>query len=351
MKSRQTRRRSTFAYWTAFATLLTLVVILLGAFTRLDDAGLGCPDWPGCYGQAVVPHTATALTRAAKAYPHSPVEIGKAWAEMIHRYIAGGLGILVMGLAVCALWIRRTNPRQVIFAPCCLVAIVIFQAILGMWTVTWKLYPLVVMGHLLGGMTIASFLWWLTVVDAQRVLNVEIASLPARYPGLARIKPWLWLGLFIVVLQISLGGWTSSNYAALICSSEFPGCHGQLFPAMDFARGFNLFSPIGANYQGGALGTAARTAIHMTHRYGAVITTIYLGGLTLYLLLSAKTYTCRHFGWLLFAVLGAQVSLGILNVIWLLPMAVAIAHNAFAALLLLLMVTFLGQSRRFIRTL
>ena len=312
------------------ATCLAFIVVLLGADTRLHDAGISCPDWPGCYGHLGVPMSTDQIAQANKLYPEMPVEPAKAWYEMIHRYFAGSLGIFILAMAIIAIarWRQTSQPRVV---PLLLVALVIFQALLGMWTVTWKLLPGVVMGHLLGGMALLALLWLLTLQSAPSCCH----KLNSSYE---KLKPWALIGLMIVCVQIALGGWTSSNYAALICTG-FPSCNGHLFPAMDFKTAFDIFSPIGINYFGGVLGTTARVTIQMTHRYFALITAIYIGLLSLNLLFSKRTTGLRILGLVILIILGLQISWGILNVLWLLPRPIAVAHNGFAALLLLSLVT------------
>lgn len=317
-----------FFYFTLIATILAFCVILLGAYTRLKDAGLGCPDWPGCYGQLTVPHTQEEVMRAVKLYPAEPVEQVKAWAEMVHRYFAGTLGLLIFALTIWALLRRARFANQAIAVPIFLSLFVVFQAALGMWTVTWKLLPLVVMGHLLGGMTIFALLWWLVLKTSDCVSPLAHVS--------PKLKIFAVTGLIIVALQIFLGGWTTANYASLACSSQFPGCNGSLFPTMDFVRAFDFFSPIGANYQGGVLDMPARIAIQMMHRYWGFITAIYVTILAIYLIAKNKA---RSLGWIMLLILIVQVLLGILNVVLMLPLHVALAHNGVAALLLVAMVT------------
>lgn len=324
MKTAQPR---TFYYVTLFATLLAFCVILLGAYTRLKDAGLGCPDWPGCYGQLTVPHTQEEVMQAVKLYPAEPVEQVKAWAEMVHRYFAGTLGLLIFGMTIWALLRRVRFAEQPIGVPIFLSLFVVFQAALGMWTVTWKLLPLVVMGHLLGGMTIFALLWWLLLKTSGRVPAIANTS--------AKLKIMAVIGLIVVAYQIFLGGWTTANYASLACT-QFPGCNGSLFPSMDFLRGFNFFAPIGNNYQGGLLDMPARIAIQMMHRYWGLIVAIYVGILSVYLIAANKA---RGLGWIMLLLLIVQILLGILNVVLMLPLHVALAHNGVAALLLVTMVT------------
>lgn len=321
-----------YARIAAFATILAFCVILLGAYTRLKDAGLGCPDWPGCYGQLTVPHTSTELQQAATLYPGEKVEPVKAWAEMVHRYFAGSLGLLIFGLTLWAL-IRRAKAsrQQPIIIPLILALLVLFQAALGMWTVTWKLLPLVVMGHLLGGITIFALLW---------LLVLKTGNFAKTYPNnFSQLKVWAALGTIIVAIQIFLGGWTTANYASLACTS-FPFCHGSLWPTMDFQHGFNFFSPIGTNYEGGLLAMPARLAIHMMHRYWGLLTGLYVIVLALYLIASQKLKTI---GWIILLLVIIQVLLGILNIVLLLPLPIALMHNGVAALLLASMVTLLYQ--------
>lgn len=314
-----------------WGTLFALVVVMLGAYTRLSDAGLGCPDWPGCYGQLDVPSSSAELDRAHQLYPDRPVEQGKAWKEMVHRYFAGTLGLLILGIAILS-WMRREEPGQRLLLPFGLLLLVIFQALLGMWTVTLLVQPAVVTLHLLGGMATTSLLWWYALRQGKLMrssLFLDHAS---------RIRTGALVALLLVVLQIALGGWTSTNYAALACI-DFPGCYpGNGWPAMDYGAAFTLFSELGVNYEGGVLNADARTAIHMVHRIGALVVTLYLGFLS-WGLMRCATPTLRGMGRLLLAVLLLQVGLGISNVLFSLPLPVAVAHNGVAALLLLVVVT------------
>lgn len=313
----------------SFATLLSLIVIMLGAYTRLSDAGLGCPDWPGCYGHFTVPQTSTELMQATQTY-QQPVEPAKAWKEMVHRYFAGALGILIVILTFWAFIRRRHDDRQPIFTPLLLLLLVIFQAVLGMWTVTWLVLPLIVSAHLLGGMALAGLLWYLAL--ASRKPQPTIPKQTARY------KFWALLGLILLCGQLFLGAWTSTNYAAIICPS-FPDCQGKLFPTLDWKQAFNFYHPIGVNYEGGVLNTTARVTIQMAHRYGAILVGAYWGVFCLILIFSRQAIGLRAIGKCLLLLLIIQWMLGIANVIWLLPMSLAVAHNGFAALLLLTVIT------------
>ncbi|QZX83198.1 COX15/CtaA family protein [Metapseudomonas otitidis] len=307
----------------AVATVLALVVVLLGAYTRLTHAGLGCPDWPGCYGFIGVPQTDAQLAHAERHFPEAPVEVQKGWNEMVHRYFAGTLGLAILGLAVHAL-VRRGRDGQPLRLPLVLLGVVITQAAFGMWTVTLKLWPQVVTAHLLGGFTTLALLFLLSL----RLSGALPAlGLPA---GLRRLAA---AALALVIGQIALGGWVSSNYAAVACV-DLPTCHGQWWPAMDFANGFHLTQHIGPNYLGGQLDSDARTAIHMTHRLGALVVTLTLLALAWRL----RGEGLGRLAGLLLTVLALQVGLGISNVLFHLPLPVAVAHNGGGALLLLTLV-------------
>lgn len=308
------------------ALALGFVVVILGAYTRLVHAGLGCPDWPGCYGFIGVPRSAESIELAQLRFPDDPVEAFKAWAEMIHRYVAGLLGLVILGLALFSLRKRRI-PGYPVGLSVGLLLLVICQAAFGMWTVTWKLWPQIVTLHLLGGFATLSLLLLLILR-----LSGSYAPLSPR-KVVVRLRYFARFALIVVIGQIMLGGWTSTNYAALACV-DLPTCHGVWWPEMDFAAGFHLFHEIGPNYLGGILMGEGRTAIHVTHRIGAVITSVVL------LLLAWRMFEVGlgRLASLLLAVLALQVSLGISNVLLHLPLAVAVAHNAVGAVLLLTMV-------------
>ncbi len=314
------------------ASVLALVVVILGAFVRLSDAGLGCPDWPGCYGHMDVPQTHHEVQQANLAYPERPVEAAKAWKEMIHRYFAGTLGLLVFVMAILALRHRHAE-RQQVLVPVFLVGLIIFQALLGMWTVTIKLNPTIVMSHLIGGLATLSLLWWVSL--RQGGLFVQRLPDTANYSRLRRVAL---VGLIVVVLQIMLGGWTSANYAALHCP-DFPTCQGQWLPELDLSEAFTLWHGAEQNFEGGIMDNDARVTIHFIHRLMALVTFIYLGMLAMSLLFNHSYRPLRKFGIALAVVLVAQVVLGISNVVLSLPLLIAVGHNAGAALLLLTMVT------------
>jgi len=301
---------------------LTFLVIVVGAYVRLEDAGLGCPDWPGCYGQLIgVPDEAHELAKAEQAFPGKTVDAGRAWKEMFHRYLAGTLGLLVLAIAAIA-WRMRGETGRTPWLATLLVAVVAFQATLGMWTVTMLLKPAIVTLHLLGGMATLAVLMWL----ALREINPQPA--PA---AIARaFRPWAAAGLAVLAVQIALGGWVSANYAALACT-DFPSCHGQWLPGMDFANAFHAVRELGVTAAGAPLSQEALNAIQWSHRAGALVTLAFLGALALYAL---RTPSLRAAGAVLLVLLVAQVGLGIANVLLRVPLALAAAHNAGAALLL-----------------
>ncbi len=297
---------------------LALIVVVVGAWVRLTDAGLGCPDWPGCYGQLLVPSDAQAVEQAGRNFER-PLEPGKAWREMIHRYIASTLGLICLAVGALA-WLNRRDPEQPRLLPAILVVLVIFQGLLGMWTVTLLLKPVIVMGHLLGGLATLGVLFWLS--------RWRPARLPAG-PGLKALAAAALAGL---LLQIALGGWTSANYAALACP-DFPTCQTQWWPEMmDFSEGFVLWRGIGIDYEGGVLDNPARVAIHFTHRLGAVLATVLLT--VLGALLLGRGDGARA-GLAILGTLFTQLVLGACIVLFGVPLAVAAAHNGVAALLLL----------------
>ncbi len=317
---------------------LTLVVILMGAYTRLSHAGLGCPDWPGCYGHLLgVPESAQEIDQANQAFPERAVETGKAWKEMIHRYLAEGLGLLIVVLAILAI-VNRKQANQPFWLPIILVGLVIFQGILGMWTVTLLLKPVIVMGHLLGGLCILSLLWWLALRTKN---NTDLNSTNAP----TKSTSWLVIGLVLLVIQISLGGWTSANYAALACP-DFPTCQGEWWPETDFEEGFVFWRGLGQNYEFGVLDNPARTAIHLSHRLFAIVVGLFW--LLLLLRIIASKYNSnnlRQIAGVSLVLLIVQIALGISNIVLHLPISVAVMHNGGAALLLLSVVTLIYYAR------
>lgn len=359
------------------AVLLAFGVIFLGGFTRLNNAGLSCPDWPTCYGKVTWPNEAHEIAHANANFERA-VEVSKAVFEQVHRHMAATLGLLVLLLAVLAV---RKRPQGIttvsvgaafvvaaIFAyikvdhvlalalagmgqliwlsgivrwndattrlSVVLLMVVTFQALLGMWTVIWLVKPVIVMSHLMGGLTTFALLtllaWW-TTPNATRV-----------HADAPRLRVLLWIGLALLAVQIALGGWVASNYAALACGMDFPKCKGAWWPDMDFHEAFILWRGIGVDYEGGVLDAAARAAIQMAHRIGAIVVTLYVGFLGIRLM---RTAGFRAWGGTLLLLLLTQVSLGIANVVMGLPLYVATAHLLVAVLMLFATVTLLARLR------
>lgn len=304
------------------SVLFTLVVIMLGAYTRLADAGLGCPDWPGCYGHLSVPTTASELSKAEQLFPLQSVDNDKAWLEMIHRYFAGTLGILVLIIAVVSVKHSQT-PN---FLPLLILLLVIGQAALGMWTVTLKLMPIVVMGHLLGGMTLFSLLC---------LLYSRLSSFSSRsyhVDALTSLRVLAFITLTCLIVQIALGGWTAANYAALMCTS-LPICQGDWWTMLDFSTAFQLHQVTEGSYEFGILEYPARMTIHVSHRIGAMVASLFIFSLLLRLFFLSQVIF-KRIATALFVLLVIQIGLGVSNIVFHLPLGIAVAHNLVAAILL-----------------
>lgn len=317
--------------FSGLAVLLTLCVLLLGVATRLLDAGLGCPDWPGCYGRLAVPSAEQAALVSSQ-----PLEPIKAWMEMIHRYAAGLLGVLAL---VCAALCLRQSHRRLRLIGIALPLLIGLQGAFGMWTVTLRLWPVVVTAHLLGGLSCLVLFFWL------RLSLRSVAEQPlARQSGSA-VNPLYWLALLVLLLQISLGGWTSSNYAGVGCIG-LPQCNGEWWPQADFAQGFHLSPEIGHDYLHGQLDAVARTAIHLSHRLGAVLLGIVLLALA-YQQRSAER-RLRKSSRILLLLYGCQLLVAAVMIAWSLPVSLALLHTLIAALLLLTLVYagFYGMARQ-----
>jgi cytochrome c oxidase assembly protein subunit 15 len=303
--------------------VLAFGVVVLGAYVRLNAAGLGCPDWPGCYGHLTAGDAARNVDAANEAFPHRPFEYHKAIKEMVHRYFASSLGFLILVLAGLAI-ANRKDPQQPLVLPIVLVGLVILQGLLGMWTVTLLLKPLIVVLHLLGGLATLSLLAWLALPRSE---SGEMGNVPF----LRKIAA---AALVVLALQIALGGWTSSNYAAFACP-DFPTCQNSMWPQMDVKDAFILWRGLGIDYEGGVLDAPARVAIHFMHRLGAIVAALMLGFASIAAMRLGPTRGVRIAGAALGAVLVCQLILGPVMVIRALPLALATAHNAVAALLLL----------------
>ncbi len=319
--------------------VLAFVVVVLGAFTRLVDAGLGCPDWPGCYGFLTVPDGHAEVAQAQARFPETLVEAEKAWAEMIHRYFAGALGLLILGIAWLATRLSRESSefRSSSIAIYCLglLVLVICQAAFGMWTVTLKLWPQIVTAHLLGGFATLSLLWVIRLKLNRHGISSDAALAAHTLSTNSGIRRHARLGLAVLIVQIALGGWTTSNYAALACP-DFPTCQNEYWPEMDIGQGFDVFQTLGPNYLGGLMSSQARIAIHVMHRTGAVLTLLVLLLLGVRLLqlddYPAQSRVAVKF---MLTLLAGQLALGIGNVLFSVPLWVATMHNGVGALLLL----------------
>jgi len=319
--------------------VLCFAVVVLGAYVRLSAAGLGCPDWPGCYGH-VTPIGAEHSAATDDAYAARPLVPGKAWREMIHRYAATTLGLVILAITALAISARRTRLVGIGFA-LALFATVIVQGILGMLTVTWQLKPLIVTLHLLFGMTTLALLWWLMLslpLSSWGDASLRSAGRAASGGGASPInnaRQLAVIGLIALLVQIALGGWTSSNYAALGCP-DFPTCQQHLFwPPTDFRHAFVLWHGLNIDYEGGVLDNPARTAIHVTHRLGALLTAVTLTLAALFVLRRRGLSRARFRAWAVLGALGLQLLIGISMVLKAFPLWLATAHTAGAALLLL----------------
>ncbi|HAS21842.1 COX15/CtaA family protein [Idiomarina loihiensis] len=312
------------------SVFFAFIVIVLGAFTRLTEAGLGCPDWPGCYGFLKVPSQEEHIQQAELRFPDAPVEHAKAWNEMVHRYFAGTLGLLILTIAIIS-WVksrRYSHYPTPVKLPTLLLGLVIFQAALGMWTVTMNLQPLIVMGHLLGGFSVISLLYLLS-------LRLSSFRLAGGDPELRRYRGLAFFTLLVVIGQIALGGWVAANYAAVACT-ELPFCEGNWTAQLDFAGAFSI--PEADTYQYGAHDYNDRMTMHVMHRVGAIITFLVICTLLFKCWRKAKSHFFRRSLIVIGLLLSLQILLGISNVVFQLPLWNAVAHNAVGALLLLSLV-------------
>uniref|UniRef100_UPI004048E511 COX15/CtaA family protein n=1 Tax=Orrella sp. TaxID=1921583 RepID=UPI004048E511 len=321
-KKRKSYRRLIFLTW-----FLTLDLIMFGAFVRLTDSGLGCPDWPGCYGM-VTPIGALADIRAAEqAMPDGPVTMPKAWIEMIHRYVGALLGLMMIGFTVLA-WRWRNTIGRTPWLPTFTLLAVCIQGAFGAWTVTLKLMPIIVTIHLLGGMTLMALMTWLAAREKQHTpIN----------PENRRYSPWVGFGLVLLFMQIGLGGWVSTNYAALACM-DFPTCNGAWIPKMDLANGFSLVRGLGELPSGEAISQKALVGIHWVHRNFAWVIFAYLGTLAWRLRSDPGLRGPCH---LIFALLFAQLITGLTTIFFQWPLLVSVLHIAGAAGLTIAVVTLL----------
>ena len=300
----------------------TFMLIVLGAYVRLSDAGLGCPDWPGCYGNLTPQHSTEEILAAEAVQPGGPVSMAKAWKEMVHRYLAMVVGALIAAIMLTA-WRNRRLWGQTIVLPTVTAVAVVFQAALGAWTVTLLLKPAIVTSHLLGGITILSLLVW----NLSR--QPGAGKWADRIMGSIGVRSFALFALIVLCAQITLGGWVSTNYAALACG-DLPTCHGALIPNMDFASAFHVIRPLGVGPDGSLLTMDALTAIHWIHRVGALIATLVVGSFVWRLW---AVDNARKAVGMLLIMLVAQLVLGLSNVWFSLPLLVSVAHNGVAAML------------------
>jgi cytochrome c oxidase assembly protein subunit 15 len=311
---------------------LCFLVVVLGAYVRLTAAGLGCPDWPGCYGH--VSPVAAEHSGVPAEYASRPLEVGKAWREMVHRYAAGTLALIIVAITALAIATRRTRLVSVAYA-LALLATVIVQALLGMLTVTWQLKPLIVTAHLVFGMTTLALLWWLTLsLPSGSWASAARATGGGGAGAIASARGLVLAGLAALAVQIALGGWTSSNYAAVACP-DFPTCQGSLWPHADYRDAFVLWRGLNVNYEGGVLANPARVAIHFTHRLGAGVASVALILGALFVLRHRGLAVARARAWAVLAALALQLTIGVSMVLRGFPLSLATAHTAGAALLLL----------------
>jgi cytochrome c oxidase assembly protein subunit 15 len=299
--------------------------VSFGAYTRLTDSGLGCPDWPGCYGTLSVPESIDQIEKAQAVYPDSPVEVEKAWIEMIHRYIAGILGVMILVIAFMSIRLRDQINYSLKW-PFFLLGLVIFQAALGMWTVTLLLKPAVVSSHLLGGMTVLGILTFL--------MHRNYGTHRENFVSNRFERKIIRFSLVLLFIQIALGGWTSTNYAALACT-DYPTCHGSLIPEMDFSNAFTIFRELGVTSLGEPLSLEALHAIQWVHRIGAIVLLGYLLFVAYILKVNQGFNMWRN---ILILVISLQFIIGIANLLLHLPIVLATLHNLGAALLVVILV-------------
>ena len=321
--------RARYRKLVAITLFLTFDLIMFGAFVRLTDSGLGCPDWPGCYAKLSPIGAMSDIRAAAEAMPHGPVTVPKAWIEMIHRYVGTILGILIIGIMVQA-WRHRGVLRQSPWLATVILPAVSLQGAFGAWTVTHKLMPAIVTAHLLGGMGLLALLTWLSARQGGGV-----ADLP---PVPAAARRWRWAaaaGVALLFTQIALGGWVSTNYAALACM-DFPTCHGEVIPQMDFHGGFSIVRGLGELPSGELISQAALTAIHWTHRNFAFVVRVYLGWLAWRLRgIPALARPARGIK----LMLAIQLLTGLTSIFLQWPLVIAVLHNGGAAVLVMLCIT------------
>jgi cytochrome c oxidase assembly protein subunit 15 len=316
-----------------FATICSFLLIVLGAWGRISDAALGCPEWPGCAERLFAPQTAQDVNEARSFFPRQTGEEEKMLKDTLHRYFSGALGLFIIRLAWLGWSLKKHVRRQQVLIPILVVLLVYTQVVLGIATIKIVHKPLVTMLNLSIGFSILGLLWWV-VLREQRFWRPVNAQSPL--PRRLRLRALF--GLFLVVSQIALGGWVTANYAALACP-DFPLCQGQLWPEMNPLDGFTLWRDVGIDYEGVLLNLAGATAVDMAHRIGAVTTVLYVGWLALYTLNLGFRERLGYYGLLVLGLLAAEMVLGAVTVVTHLPVVLAVAHSAMAALLMMSLIT------------
>ena len=334
LRSRNAPAASRMHRLTLLTLFLTFDLVLFGAFTRLTDSGLGCPDWPGCYGHASPVGAVQHIAQAQAEMPTGPVTLGKAWIEMVHRYLATGVGVLILAIALAS-WMLRQRLQQSMLWPLLTLVWVCVQGAFGALTVTWKLFPAIVTLHLLGGMVLLALLQ----AQASRLRLSFDEDGPV--PLLDHTRTWLGFGFALLWWQIALGGWVSTNYAVLVCNG-FPTCQGAWWPTMDFASGFAIWRELGLRTDGVNISMQALTAIHMVHRIAAVVVFVVLGGLALRLY---RVAALRGPALALMGLLGLQLATGLSNVVLGWPLVAAVLHTGGAAAMVLVLTALLMNTR------
>jgi heme a synthase len=337
LRNRQAAPAQRLKALTLLTLFLTFDLVLFGAFTRLTDSGLGCPDWPGCYGSASPIGAHEEIREAQTAMPTGPVTFSKAWIEMIHRYLATAVGVLIIVMTAVG-WLERRRLAISPWWPTLTLVWVCLQGAFGALTVTMKLFPAIVTMHLLGGLILLALLRaqavWLASGTAGSTSGVGTRT---NVPLLA-----IWLVFALVWCQVALGGWVSTNYAVLACR-DFPTCQGSWWPAMDFVRGFEFWRELGENRSGDAIPFAALTAIHYTHRLFAYVVLVALGWLAWRLWVHPDTRGSAH--WVLILA-GWQLLTGVSNVVLEWPLLAAVSHTGGAAGLVIVLTGVLAAARR-----